>query len=216
MSFEVGAFEASFSIKRREKTKTPCYAFEASKYNYLHFQDEANNKEIHYLNMAISDTNGFDTFKIKKTIAGREAAQIVGNNSLLTREDPKGLITYEDIQVKTVRLDTFIDYNGLSNNDFSAWIDAEGASKMVLNGMIGCLQNCRIIFIEVETKAFWVDQWLFPQVHNFMSEHGFEAVARDFEYDSQFNLIYLDSNLSFHPSVIEAIGRFYDPRQDRS
>lgn len=209
ISFEIGAFNADFSKRRRKETNLTCYAFEANKYNYSHFHKDAKEHGIHYLNMAISDSNGFESFKIKKTIAGRDVPQVVGNNSLLAKEDPLDSIVYEEVQVKTNRLDTFIEYNALSNSDFSAWIDVEGASKKVLGGMTRCMHKCTVLFIEVETKPFWVGQWLFPRVHDFLSEQGFQAIARDFEYESQFNLIYLKNSLLSHPRAVDITGIFY-------
>lgn len=192
-SFEIGAFSAEFSRKLKALySDVNIFAFEANPYNYKHFTKTQDFNGIQYLNKAVSDTNGTIEFKIQKTINGVEQNPVRGNNSLF--EKTAANIVYDTVTVESVRLSDFVANNNLQELPTVLWIDVEGASQLILEGSIGVLRQTQLIFIEVEEINFWKKQWLEPDVNKFLSNHGFKLIARDGEYNKQYNQIYKKIN----------------------
>lgn len=190
--FEIGAFSAEFS--RNIKSKYPeikSFAFEANPYNFKHFNDlfKFEDLDIKYINKAISDKSGDVTFLIQKKINDNEVSPIRGNNSIMTRNVEN--IEYEEVKVNSISLSDFIKENSISNEIIILWIDCEGYNEFVLNGCIDILNEVYAIFIEVEEKSFWENQWLEKDVEFFLTNNGFFLSARDGEYERQYNQIYL-------------------------
>ena len=53
-------------------------------------------------------------------------------------------------------------------------------------------KNCIAIKIEVEDKeTFQGQSWLANDVIKFLSKSGFSPIFRDFEYDSQYNILFI-------------------------
>lgn len=192
--FEVGAFEADFS--RTMKNVFPSsdvWAFEANSYNYDHYKSI--NKNINYLNLAISDTNNKIKFYLqdKKIDTGLEIEKIRGNNSILNRNDDS--ILYKEVEIESVTLDSFIENNFIVNKSFSLWIDVEGANKNILLGFDKYLQNSLSILIEVEEFEYWKNQWLSNDVSRYLKQRGFIPIARDFEDNNQYNVVFINSKI---------------------
>lgn len=192
--FEIGAFEADFS--RMMKNLFPdskVYAFEASPYCYDNYKDL--NSSIEYLNLAISDKEGEIYFSLQdKNISDQsEIEKVRGNNSILDRNDDT--ISYKKINVKSTTFDSFIEKESLTTSSFSLWVDVEGANKNVLKGSEKYLKNVQSILIEVEDYEYWKDQWLSKDVDQFLQNFGFFPIARDFEDNNQYNIVYINQLL---------------------
>jgi hypothetical protein len=112
------------------------------------------------------------------------------------------------VEVPCTRVDDF-----LAGADFdrpmTAWIDVEGAVGEVLPGMDSVLGEFMMVFCEVEERAFWDGQWTWPTVHKFMRKRGFHAVARDFEYDGQNNVLFLREDIVNRADVRQALIAYY-------
>lgn len=69
------------------------------------------------------------------------------------------------------------------------WIDVEGMALDVLTGARQMLDagRCVALKVEVETDSLWLDQHL--------AERGYRPVLCDFEYDYQFNAVYVRKEL---------------------
>lgn len=191
-SIEIGAFSAEFSKKiKNTYPKIESYAFEANPYNFSYFLKEYNYEKngINYINMAISDSNDEIEFKIQKEINGKEVNPVRGNNSIMDRiqENTK----YEILKVNSTSLDIFVSENKINLKNVILWIDVEGANEKVLKGCEKILDFVSIIFIEVEEKEYWEGQWLERNVYDFLTKRGFNLIARDGEYISQYNEIYI-------------------------
>lgn len=193
---EIGAFSAEFSRKLREINKNlKIFAFEANTYNFDVFSNKYDFKErnINYINKAISDKNEVITFNIQKKINEKEVSPIRGNNSILERNQIN--TEYEEVYVESTSLSCFIEQNSLENEKISLWIDVEGANQQVLKGCEKVLNKINLIFIEVEEKEFWKEQWLESDVNEFMSKNNFTLIARDGEYEKQYNQIYINNSI---------------------
>ena len=76
------------------------------------------------------------------------------------------------------------------------WIDVEGSNKEVLNGASEVLKNSQLIYIEVEDKKFWENQWLSDDVIKFLNTYNLIPIGKDFEdFLGQYNLIFIKKEL---------------------
>lgn len=192
--FEIGAFEADFSRNMKNIFPTSkVYAFEASPYCYENYKNL--NSSIEYLNLAISDKEGEIYFSLQdKNLSDQsEIEKVRGNNSILDRNDDT--IVYKKISVKSTTFDSFVEKESLSNLLTSLWIDVEGANKNVLQGAQKYLKNTQSLLIEVEDFEYWKKQWLSKDVDKFLQDNGFIPIARDFEDNNQYNVVYINQHL---------------------
>jgi FkbM family methyltransferase len=197
-SFEIGAFSADFSKKIKNKfPNMSVYAFEANPYNFSHFNGKFKYKEndINYINMAISDLDGEVDFNIQRKINGKEINTVRGNNSIMNRIHNS--TEYDIVKVKSTSMDKFISINNINISNSILWIDVEGATEKVLKGCEKVLNYVSVIFIEVEEKEFWENQWLEKDVNYFLRKNQFELIARDGEYEYQYNQIYINKKFNF-------------------
>jgi len=199
VSFEIGAYDAEFSINLRKRMKDiKIYAFEASKDNFEHFTRARNfhNKNIKYLNLALSDKTGdIDFFMQDKNLDTNEMyTKIIPNNSLHKRKEEN--IQYQQIRISSETLENFALSEKIDKESNSMWIDVEGSNKEVLNGASNILEFSELIYIEVEDKKFWENQWLSEDVIKFMKNYDLIPIAKDFEdFLGQYNLIFIKEEL---------------------
>jgi len=198
--YEVGALYAEFSMFIKDTIKD-VYAFEASPRNYNLAKDKI--KGINYLNLAISDYDG----EIDINVGSSDGANI-GADSVLNRID-NGLTEYKKEKVKCIRLDSFIKSKNLENKSNALWIDVEGSTMDVLVGAEKTLINTKIIFIEVEEAIFWENQVLVSEINKYLCNKGFIPIARDFEYENQFNIVYVKENILYSSAVDISLQMFY-------
>jgi FkbM family methyltransferase len=206
--FEIGAREATFSRRaRRHAPEARIYAFEANPHNYEKFSNDAAVKEAHveYLHMAVSNAPGEVSFFIQKSREGKPVSPLAGSHSTLERA---GNVDQERISVPATSVAAFVKDNELSGV-FSAWIDVEGAIEKVLAGMAGTLDDFAMILCEVEERPHWKEQWLWPDVLGFLTDRGFVPVARDFEFTTQHNVIFLRRDAFAAPDVRHMLARHY-------
>ncbi len=192
-SIEIGAFSAQFSRDLKEINKTIIsYAFEANPYNYNYFNEKYSFKDINYFNIAISNVNKNIIFNMQKSIHGKNIPPVVGNNSLLKRSNPD--VIYTEIEIESITLNAFFKKNNLEGKNVVLWVDVEGATREVLSESEELLKYVSLIFIEVEEIMFWKEQWLEKDVDIFLKKQNFVPLARDREYNKQYNKIYVKDN----------------------
>ena len=180
VSIEVGAHAAEFS-NAMAMAGVRAYAFEASPFVYEKFKDEIH-PGVKYINKAVSYQDDVVMFQIDKRFDPSET----GHNTIMKRAED---LDYEYVKVESVALD---DFAGIAKN-VALWIDCEGANREVLEGARKILKEVSSIHIEVETKAFWKNQWLLEDVENYLAGYGFKEFARanvDI-YGHQVNIIYV-------------------------
>ncbi|PRZ44363.1 FkbM family methyltransferase [Antricoccus suffuscus] len=198
---EAGAYkaEASRQIKRM-LPQCRVVAFEANKYNFIAYSGllKESAPGVEYLNCAVTDQPGEETFHLRRQADGQDMRQVTGNSSLLVRSDES--TTYEKFTVDAVSLDSYFPEVERS----CIWIDVEGASKQVLKGARHFLSSCQVIKIEVEERMMWADQWLSLDVIAFMLAEGFVPIARDIEYENQFNIVFVENEFGRRPEVLAA------------
>jgi FkbM family methyltransferase len=178
-AIEIGAHAAEFSIAISNKFGINAVAFEAGKAIYNKFKNEIDPKLVSYLNYAISDKDGVESFIIN----GNELA---GSNSILAKNN---VASTAQENVESYRLDTYFKDADFTNA--CLWVDVEGANKQVLMGATETLKRVSSIFIETEDYAYWKDQWLTEDVIRFLDSHGFVLVDSEKVYEAQKNLIFI-------------------------
>lgn len=192
---EIGAFDATFSKEmKRRLPQLRAVAFEANPYNYEAMARAARAAGVDYVHSAVGEVNGAVTFNIQAAYAGQPMARVKGEDSLLLRTAPG--LTYEAVTVPSTTADRFFSRPSYADGRICLWIDVEGASSMVLSGAGETLARTQAVLIEVEDYPHWSGQWLSGQVDRFLTGAGFTPVARDFEYETQYNLVYVREELT--------------------
>ena len=204
LSVEIGAFQATFSIEMKKRLPyVQAFAFEANPHVFEHFakSDEIKNSGVEYLHMAITGYTGSTEFLLRKDIA----SEVNAVSSLLRRPGWEP----EPILVPCTSLTDHFAKRHFDEEKFCAWIDVEGASKDVLIGAEATLNRCLSMFIEVEEYPYWSNQWLFWDVQRYLATHGLIPVARDFEYQHQFNVLFIAQTLLHDISVRHELAQYY-------
>lgn len=212
ISIEVGANSAEFSKKiKQDNTNIKSWAFEANPYVHKHYADSLQNAGVEYINAAITNKIGKTRFLIQEAYLnngewdGKRINRIIGNNSLLIRDQDDVLYSAPKIDCNT--LDGFFIDSGIlnSNDTVCMWIDVEGATEQVLGNSNKTLKQTDSIFIEVEDFKFWQDQWLAEDVIEFLVSQDFIPIARDYEYEKQNNYIFIKSKLMNNNKILSFV-----------
>lgn len=198
--YEIGALRAEMSMFLKDRIKN-IFAFEASPRNYDLVKNDIDG--IEYLNIAISDHDG----EIDINMGMSEGANI-GADSVLNRID-LGSTEYKTEKVRCVSLDSFISSKDLAGNSNALWIDVEGSTMDVLLGSKQTLLSTKAIFIEMEQVLFWENQSLVIDINKFLCNYGFVPIARDFEYENQFNVVYVKEDILYTSAVDISLQMFY-------
>lgn len=83
------------------------------------------------------------------------------------------------INVKTITLDDWVKSENLSQIDFM-WLDMQGYELNMLKNS-EMLKNTKLIYMEVEFVEAYENQYLYPEIKNFMEDKGFILMAIDFD-----------------------------------
>jgi FkbM family methyltransferase len=205
---EAGAKDAASSRRaRRLLGDVRVVAFEANPYTYQKFAGDNHRTGIEYLNLAATDTPGPVTFNVLRDDDGLPRSD--GQSSILKRN--RGRDTergFEEVTVEGVRLDDF--FAGQTFERAAVWMDVEGACKFVLGGASDLLSKTAVLIIEVEDRSYWGDDhWLRERVVSHLYDVGLVPVARDFEYEHQYNIVFVRASLMrSHPRLRLALTRF--------
>lgn len=205
---EIGAKEATFSrIMRKTLPEAKVIAFEANPYVYAKQRKVSDPiaEGVDYRHLAVSDRTGEISFFVQTRRGPKSVKRTVGSNSLMER---LGDVDTEEVTVASTRIDELIAAENLVGEK-TAWIDVEGAIGLVLAGLGPVLDQFTMVFAEVEEREFWADQWTWPQVQAFMAERGFHAVARDFEYEGQNNVLFVRADVLQLANVRRALAAHY-------
>ena len=205
---EVGAKDARSSRRaHRLLGDSRVVAFEANPYTYGKFAGANDGTGIEYLNLAATDTPGPVTFHVLRDDDGLPRSD--GQSSILKRNRGRDVERgFEEVTVEGVRLDDF--FAGQAFESAAIWMDVEGACQFVLGGASDLLAATAVLIIEVEDRPFWGDDhWLRERVLSHLYDLGLVPVARDFEYEHQYNIVLVRASLLHsHPRLRLAITRF--------
>lgn len=101
------------------------------------------------------------------------------------------------VSVKTTRLDTFLADKCQPSVRLALWVDAEGKSHEVIEGMSGIAERVYLLHIEVETSpCIGSNQKLYSEVKVLLQQAGFVEFATDQARNKcQFNALFIRSGL---------------------
>jgi hypothetical protein len=78
-----------------------------------------------------------------------------------------------EIEVDCIRLETFCGTRGIAEIDLM-WLDAQGSELNILKGLGEKIGRVKVVQCEVEFKEIYAGQPLWPEINEFMVEHGFQ------------------------------------------
>ena len=118
-----------------------------------------------------------------------------------------GHLGTKEIITTSIRLDIFVKNLNFNLKSIGLWIDVEGASFEVLEGISEIIQKVSFIHIETENQKVWLNQKLKPDMIKLMKENGFILIAEENkEGIGQDNLIFINSRIyAHHPIKIKMI-----------
>ncbi|MBO1755219.1 FkbM family methyltransferase [Allobranchiibius sp. CTAmp26] len=184
---EVGAFEASASHRvRAALPQCRVVAFEASPVNYEHHRGvtDFDGAGIEYLHYAVCDRVGTTTILLNLEHPDAEPRP-VGWTSMLRH---RGFEHVRSVEVPATTLDDVVPGTG---GPIALWVDVEGAAGLVLDGAAHTLPRVDVLKIEVEDLPSWEGQTISLDITARLLEAGLYAVARDVEYSTQHNVVFL-------------------------
>lgn len=188
---EIGAHEAGFSLAVKKKyPHFSVYAYEANPYVYEKYAGtaEIQNSGIAYTHLAISNYDGEVSFYISNTIQAKNEAKDSKRHSVLIRKNDNDTTK---ITVPCRCLDSLFQNAKDEEQGLSLWIDAEGATKLIMEGAGNILSRVYSVFVEVESETKFDNQWTEKELCSFFVENGFLPVTRDFAFRHQYNMIFV-------------------------
>ena len=112
--------------------------------------------------------------------------------SSIRERTPDNSYAFRTVPVRAVRLDSFLtDVLAGAASTIALWIDVEGAAYEVLEGIAGIRDRVCLVHVEVETRAFWQGQRLWPDIEALMGRLGFTPIARR-TGDEQFDVVFVN------------------------
>jgi FkbM family methyltransferase len=119
---------------------------------------------------ALSDRNGEAAFEINRSQASSSLLSIDPRNSKWFGRD---LSVASSITVPTMTLPELMARQGLDSVDLLK-LDLQGAERLVLTGGAETLDRVRVIYTEVFFERLYDGAWLFWELNEFLSGHGFK------------------------------------------
>jgi FkbM family methyltransferase len=202
---EAGALDAKTSVGARKiLPDSRIVAFEANPKNYADFSPNPALKKsrVEYLHVALSDKAGELTF-YQPTKSSQPVDS--GQGSILPRADSGQ--TVKATVVVANRLDKLV--TAKADSSIAMWIDVEGALKEVLAGARDLLPLSSAIFVEVEARHLWQNQWLAKDVVEHFAEFGLIPIARDFQSRYQYNILFLSAKMLHDPRTQLFVAEFH-------
>ena len=118
--------------------------------------------------------------------------------SLLSDRQAVGEHSYE---VQSERLDDLV-----GDIDNALWIDVEGGVAEVFKGGEATLARSRLVYVEVETRQRWKEQWTDRQVIDHLRAFDLHGVARDIQQSWQYNLLFLKGDVLRDERILSSGG----------
>ena len=196
---EIGAHGAEFSQSIKLKMpKTRVVAFEANPGVHEKYREEVEATGVEYRFQCIADENRTYQFNVPATTKEHSTM-----GSLLTNTVAEAASTYD---VQGQRLDDFLG-NVESRNVM--WVDVEGAVGSVLSGAEKSLENCLLLFAELEATPRWEGQILDSDVIQKLAQFGLYPVLRDIQrHKWQHNIVFMREECMADPAILRICGDF--------
>ncbi|MDH7554335.1 MAG: FkbM family methyltransferase [Spirochaetota bacterium] len=129
--------------------------------------------DIKLIEKAVYDRNGIvDFFAVDME---KSTDKNIGASSMLWHRDNTVELFQKKIQVEAIRLDTFMQQEGLDKIDLIC-MDLQGAELTTLDGMGTKINKTSYIITEVVFEHFYKGDYLFDDVKQYMLKKGFNFV----------------------------------------
>lgn len=184
---EIGAHGAEFSTRMKAQLPmSTVLAFEANPEVYSRYKENVAMHNVEYLNVIISDSDGFRTLYVPKNQSGEDKKTM---GSILLDAKASAFTEYS---VRSYRLDSFIS-ESLKN---IMWVDVEGACLEILNGADHLLSKCMVFYAELEEIARWEGQATFGQVVDKLGSFGLVPIIADVQRSKwQSNVLFVNKSI---------------------
>jgi FkbM family methyltransferase len=187
---DVGAFDC-FHSRRFRATGAKVIALEANPVNFAVLERDASLAAagIELFNYAAWNRDEEITFNVVDTARDAEWRNMI---SSIRERSPDNRFPSKPVPVRAVRLDSFLtDVLAGPASTIALWIDVEGAGYEVLEGIDRIRDRVCLVHVEVETRAFWQGQRLWPDIDTLMKQLGFTPIARR-PGEEQFDVVFVN------------------------
>jgi FkbM family methyltransferase len=208
MTVEVGAHGAEFSRDMaRRLPQATIVAFEANPHVHSAFAGRVGGRVDYRQSLVASDRRPRTLYIPRRSQWADKDVEHHPGATIASLKKGVAVVEAEEVVVESTTLDQVCaDTEWLA--PCGLWIDVEGAASEVLIGAHASLsRNVQLIFMEVERRAAWHDQWLLADVRDYLGMKGFVPVCRDRETEWQFNEVYVQSE-AISPKVVTALGQY--------
>ena len=205
---DVGAAGGKMTQQWYDKLKKgKFYCFEPLPSNFEILSTKFKDKNNVYLyNVAINDTEGMQTFYICPYANSSSLLPFVKENAKRWKH-PKGtekidFSKTEEINVQSVRLDTFLRNNNLNDStiDFIK-IDTQGNDLKVVKSLGDKIYNVREIMLEVQIVPFehYKGQSKKTDILDYMSSKGFKEYKKNKQsFGQEENIWFINTKFSYY------------------
>lgn len=184
---ECGAHDATTSMKFTKTQGRSALAFEANPYVYERFKSNINPRLIEYVNIGLASQPGSLQLNIPSHTPKSWSMQSSFSKT----------IEFSDFEQVTVNVDSLdnLASRKIEVTSTALWIDVEGFGYSVLEGASEILRNknCKLIFIEVQDRAFWDNEQNALEICKYLSDFDFIPIVRDCPLADLYNIIFVKS-----------------------
>ena len=174
---EVGSMDGSDSRRfRKLLPHANIVAFEGNPYNYRAMTEdpEIARVRIRVLNKLVCDDEGERVFFVQRPAAS--AGHFNRGTSSMTRRD-EDRVTTEEVRLDAVRIDSFLSREYPAAARVAVWVDVEGHTYTVIEGLRGASDRVKLMHVEVETSEIWRGQKVEADVLRLAADMDFIPVA---------------------------------------
>jgi len=194
---EAGACDCADSLVMvTDHPQAHVYAFECNP-ETIALCRKVDSEQITLIEKAVSDIDGELTFypiDTKLTVTTHKNGNPGASSLFKVGDYPVEKYVQKEIKVESVRLDTFMAQNNVSEVDL-LWLDAQGAELQILRGLGSRLKDVKIIKTEVLFKPQYIGAPLFEEVEEWLDQNGFRFVRFLEKYEWFGDAVFVNKNL---------------------
>ena len=188
---DCGANDGGASLQAINAGFNNVLAIEPNPYPFVNMTFKPS-EQFKKINVGLSDKEEVLKFYSLKSVEIGPRLETATNASFVVPKN--NLNKYDVIEVPVIPLDKLLKNSIEINSSFALWIDVEGMQEEVLTGAQETLKhkNCKLIKIEVENEPIFNKRLsVSKDIENFLTNLGYEAIYRDFEYVSCYNILFV-------------------------
>lgn len=190
--YDIGSLDGRDALRFRQLLPDGrIMAFEANPHLFLKMKMNKMLKKgkIEVFHKAVSNRNGTVNFYIERVAGERSGDWRCGISSI--RKRLTGSLGVQKVDVPAIRLDSFVKEQDKKCRNLALWIDVEGNSFEVLEGIRGIKNRVSVVLAELEVNEIWQGQKLEKDVENLMNKMGFIRLAKGFN-DPQHDVVFIN------------------------